>query len=94
MFSFYDKCKLYLKVARISVQELFNTEINFCCYLLIKANCKTLKQGHTTKKKKSQTFLRQMYKYVKGIKAEYINPGCKREQNTLKASKITDNLSA
>lgn len=35
-----------------------------------------------------------MYKYVKGIKAECINPGCEREQNTLKASKITDNLSA
>lgn len=28
-----------------------------------------------------------------GIKAEYINPGCEKEQNTLKASKIIDRQS-
>lgn len=38
---------------------------------------------------KSQTFLRQMYKYVMQIKAEYINPRCEKEQNMLKVLKIT-----
>lgn len=38
---------------------------------------------------KSQTFLRQMYKYVMWIKAEYINPRCEKEQNMLKVLKIT-----
>lgn len=34
-----------------------------------------------------------MYKYVKGIKAEYMNPGYEREQNTLKEPKIIDRQS-
>jgi len=38
---------------------------------------------------KSQTFLRQMCKYVMWIKAEYINPRREKEQNMLKVSKIS-----
>lgn len=38
---------------------------------------------------KSQTFLRQIYKYVMQIKTEYINPRWEKEQNMLEVLKIT-----
>lgn len=59
--------------------------------LLLLSSCKSKLQDPKmeTDYIKSQTFLRQIYNFVMGIKGEYISPGHEKEQTMLTMLKIT-----